>query len=117
MARARMARARAERKLRAIRSDCTRSELARRLLDACTTEVLLSFRSALWKQPMNKKTPEHLLADNVRWSRKRTATDPDYFRRLSALQAPEFLWIGCSDSRVPANVITGLQPGEVFVHR
>jgi carbonic anhydrase len=66
---------------------------------------------------MNKKTPEHLLAENVRWSRKRTAADPDYFRRLSALQAPEFLWIGCSDSRVPANVITGLQPGEVFVHR
>lgn len=66
---------------------------------------------------MHKKTPNELLAENVRWSRERTATDPDYFHRLSALQAPEFLWIGCSDSRVPANVITGLQPGEVFVHR
>jgi carbonic anhydrase len=43
--------------------------------------------------------------------------DPDYFERLSHLQTPEYMWIGCSDSRVPANVITGLQPGEVFVHR
>jgi carbonic anhydrase len=66
---------------------------------------------------MDKKTPDELLEENVRWSRERTATDPHYFSRLSALQAPEFFWIGCSDSRVPANVITGLQPGEVFVHR
>ena len=63
------------------------------------------------------KTPEALLRENVRWSGERTAADPGYFRRLSGLQAPEFLWIGCSDSRVPANVITGLEPGEVFVHR
>jgi carbonic anhydrase len=66
---------------------------------------------------MGRKTPDALLQENVRWSKERTAADPDYFRRLSALQAPEFLWIGCSDSRVPANVITGLEPGEVFVHR
>jgi len=66
---------------------------------------------------MNNKTPDDLLAANMRWSRERTAADPDYFLRLSALQAPEFLWIGCSDSRVSANVITGLEPGEVFVHR
>jgi len=66
---------------------------------------------------MNCKMPDDLLADNRRWAQERTTTDPGYFRRLSALQAPQFLWIGCSDSRVPANVITGLQPGEVFVHR
>src|SRR5260221_12763108 len=60
---------------------------------------------------------DHLLRRNVEWAAERTRSDPDYFRRLSALQAPEYLWIGCSDSRVPANVITGLQPGEVFVHR
>jgi carbonic anhydrase len=66
---------------------------------------------------MNKKTPDELLMENAKWSRERTATDPNYFRRLAALQTPEFLWIGCSDSRVPANVITGLEPGEVFVHR
>jgi carbonic anhydrase len=66
---------------------------------------------------MTRKAPRQLLQDNVRWARERIAADPDYFRRLSALQAPEFLWIGCSDSRVPANVITGLEPGEVFVHR
>jgi carbonic anhydrase len=66
---------------------------------------------------MPKKTPQDLLEANVRWSQERVAADPDYFRRLAALQAPQFLWIGCSDSRVPANVITGLEPGEVFVHR
>jgi carbonic anhydrase len=63
------------------------------------------------------KTPEDLLEANARWSQERVAADADYFRRLVALQAPEFFWIGCSDSRVPANVITGLEPGEVFVHR
>jgi carbonic anhydrase len=66
---------------------------------------------------MERKTPASLLAENVRWARERVAAAPDYFQRLSTLQAPEFLWIGCSDSRVPANVITGLEPGEVFVHR
>jgi len=58
-----------------------------------------------------------LLARNVEWARDRLREDPDYFARLSGLQHPEYLWIGCSDSRVPANVITGLAPGEVFVHR
>jgi carbonic anhydrase len=66
---------------------------------------------------MPKKTPDELLEANLRWSQERTAADADYFQRLVALQAPEFLWIGCSDSRVPANIITGLEPGEVFVHR
>ena len=66
---------------------------------------------------MHKKSPDELLEGNVRWSQERIAADPDYFPRLSALQSPEFLWIGCSDSRVPANVITGVEPGEVFVHR
>jgi carbonic anhydrase len=66
---------------------------------------------------MHKKNPNELLEANLKWSRERIAADPDYFHHLSALQAPEFLWIGCSDSRVPANVITGLEPGEIFVHR
>jgi carbonic anhydrase len=60
---------------------------------------------------------EALLEHNRRWARGKIEEDPDYFARLSALQRPEYLWIGCSDSRVPANVITGLEPGEVFVHR
>lgn len=58
-----------------------------------------------------------LLETNVRWAKGKCEQDPEYFKRLSALQHPEYLWIGCSDSRVPANVITGLEPGEVFVHR
>ena len=60
---------------------------------------------------------EHLFEQNRLWSEKIRAEDPDFFDRLSHLQSPEYLWIGCSDSRVPANQITGLQPGEVFVHR
>jgi len=62
-------------------------------------------------------TPSTLLSRNVAWARERIAADPNYFSRLAAQQSPQFLWIGCSDSRVPANVITGLDPGEVFVHR
>ena len=60
---------------------------------------------------------EELLATNQRWVSERLADDPEFFRRLSAVQTPDILWIGCSDSRVPANQITGLQPGEIFVHR
>ncbi len=60
---------------------------------------------------------EKLLQHNKTWAAEQVAADPDYFARLASIQRPEFLWIGCSDSRVPANVITGTQPGEVFVHR
>ena len=63
------------------------------------------------------KAYEKLLLENKAWAAERVQDDPDFFKRLSQLQAPEFLWIGCSDSRVPANEITGTQPGEIFVHR
>ena len=53
-----------------------------------------------------------LLARNAAWSKQRHAEEPDYFKRLAALQTPESFWIGYSDSRVPANVVTGLDPGE-----
>ena len=59
----------------------------------------------------------HLFDNNRDWVRGVLADDPDFFKNLALQQAPEFLWIGCSDSRVPANQITGLAPGEVFVHR
>lgn len=58
-----------------------------------------------------------LMRRNVEWAAERHSADPAYFTRLAALQAPEYFWIGCSDSRVPANVVAGLDPGEVFVHR
>lgn len=58
-----------------------------------------------------------LLANNRAWSSQRVADDPEFFSRLARQQAPRYLWIGCSDSRVPANEIVGLQSGEVFVHR
>jgi carbonic anhydrase len=54
---------------------------------------------------------------NAQWARERTEADPAYFERLAKQQTPELFWIGCSDSRVSANVIAGLDPGEVFVHR
>jgi len=54
---------------------------------------------------------------NREWSERMRAADPEFFQRLVTLQAPEYLWIGCSDSRVPANQIVGLLPGEIFVHR
>ncbi len=60
---------------------------------------------------------EKLLLENKAWAKEQIQSDPEFFKRLSALQAPEFLWIGCSDSRVPADKITGTQPGEIFVHR
>lgn len=60
---------------------------------------------------------EKLLADNKAWATEVKNEDPNYFERLAKLQTPEFLWIGCSDSRVPADKITGTQPGEIFVHR
>jgi carbonic anhydrase len=60
---------------------------------------------------------KELLDKNREWAAKVRAEDPQFFKRLSQLQAPKYLWIGCSDSRVPANQITGLEPGEVFVHR
>jgi len=60
---------------------------------------------------------QKLLLDNKTWAKDQVEGDPDFFKRLSSLQTPEFLWIGCSDSRVPADKITGTQPGEIFVHR
>jgi carbonic anhydrase len=60
---------------------------------------------------------EKLLLENRAWAAEMVSDDPDYFKRLADIQKPEFLWIGCSDSRVPANEITGTQPGEIFVHR
>lgn len=60
---------------------------------------------------------EKLLLENKAWAAEKVSKDPAYFERLSHIQTPEFLWIGCSDSRVPANEITGTQPGEIFVHR
>jgi carbonic anhydrase len=60
---------------------------------------------------------EDLLQNNKDWADRVRREDPGFFRRLSRQQAPKYLWIGCSDSRVPANQILGLDPGEVFVHR
>src|SRR5581483_9078785 len=59
----------------------------------------------------------HLFENNRRWAANMTQQDPEFFQRLSAQQSPQYLWIGCSDSRVPANQIVGLLPGEMFVHR
>lgn len=60
---------------------------------------------------------DHLLESNRQWAEQITAEQPDFFKQLARQQKPELLWIGCADSRVPANEIMGLMPGEVFVHR
>jgi carbonic anhydrase len=60
---------------------------------------------------------DHLKANNRKWAERKKSVDPSFFSRLAGQQAPEYLWIGCSDSRVPANEIVGLDPGELFVHR
>ncbi|HRD46804.1 MAG TPA: carbonic anhydrase [Caulobacter sp.] len=60
---------------------------------------------------------EDLKSNNRAWSIRKTEVDPEFFKRLENQQSPEYLWIGCSDSRVPANEIVGLDPGELFVHR
>jgi carbonic anhydrase len=59
----------------------------------------------------------HLFSNNRAWAAEMTRQDPDFFTRLARQQSPQYLWIGCADSRVPANQITGLLPGEMFVHR
>ncbi|MBA6251404.1 carbonate dehydratase [Colwellia sp. MB3u-55] len=60
---------------------------------------------------------QHLFDNNQQWAEKIKKADPDFFKRLSEQQKPKYLWIGCSDSRVPANELLGMSPGEVFVHR
>lgn len=63
------------------------------------------------------KALRHLFANNRAWAARIQAEDPEFFTKLTRQQAPQYFWIGCSDSRVPANQITGLLPGEMFVHR
>ena len=64
-----------------------------------------------------KKSYKKLLVNNKKWVSEQLEIDPQYFEKLANGQTPEYLWIGCSDSRVPANTITGTDPGEMFVHR
>jgi|TARA_E500000318_G_scaffold15281_1_gene15617 carbonic anhydrase len=66
---------------------------------------------------MNSEFYKSLIANNKKWVETKLASDPDFFKKLEKGQQPPILWIGCSDSRVPANEIIGAQPGEVFVHR
>jgi carbonic anhydrase len=79
------------------------------------TSALPLLRAADWRY--NAAMLDHLKANNRAWSERMVAADPGFFRRLEGQQAPKYLWIGCSDSRVPANQICGLDPGELFVHR
>jgi carbonic anhydrase len=68
-------------------------------------------------QNSKKLTPEQLFDNNRAWAQSIRSKDADFFKKLAAQQNPEYLWIGCSDSRVPANELLGLLPGELFVHR
>ncbi|OUR80184.1 carbonic anhydrase [Alphaproteobacteria bacterium 46_93_T64] len=64
-----------------------------------------------------KPSPEELFKRNIEWASSKLATDDKFFSKLNDIQTPNYLWIGCSDSRVPANEIVGMDPGELFVHR
>ncbi|ATE61369.1 carbonate dehydratase [Thauera sinica] len=80
--------------------------------------IFLTLDLAKWSEgEAGNENLVHLFDYNVAWSRQMQQIDPGFFEKLSHLQSPEYLWIGCSDSRVPANQIVGLLPGEVFVHR
>ena len=80
--------------------------------------MFLSLNLENWtEEEMRRENLSHLFDFNRAWARQMQEVDPDYFNKLAKLQTPELLWIGCSDSRVPANEIVGLLPGEVFVHR
>ncbi|WP_341646206.1 carbonate dehydratase [Thauera sp. SDU_THAU2] len=80
--------------------------------------IFLTLDLAQWsEEQVNNESLLHLFDYNQAWSRQMQQLDPSFFEKLSHLQSPDYLWIGCSDSRVPANQIVGLLPGEVFVHR
>ena len=66
---------------------------------------------------MGSNMLDHLKTNNRAWAQQKVSADAGFFKRLEGQQAPEYLWIGCADSRVPANEIMGLEPGQVFVHR
>src|ERR1700709_1635017 len=78
----------------------------------------MSDRKNMTDPTINTETPlAHLLEKNQAWAASMVAREADFFKKLEFQQSPEYLWIGCSDSRVPANELLGLAPGDVFVHR
>src|SRR5690606_13069202 len=89
--------------------------------DAASGAAVIQYRQADVR-PNFRRTSlmhslDHLFVQNRQWADAINAKDPEFFAKLAAQQSPEYLWIGCSDSRVPANEILGLLPGEIFVHR
>ena len=87
-----------------------------RVSDTLARDAILSPPTMMDPDPDNELY-QRIFENNRRWIAEKTASDPDFFKRLSREQTPEVLFIGCADSRVPANEIMGLEPGEVFVHR
>lgn len=88
------------------------------ILPAINNKLLLSLDLTTWSETQtDNENLFHLFDYNRSWAKQTTAMDADYFSKLAKLQSPEYLWIGCSDSRVPANQVVGLLPGELFVHR
>ncbi|CAN5542608.1 carbonate dehydratase [soil metagenome] len=84
---------------------------------ACRARAARASEAAIAAPDRGAAPLHHLFDSNRAWAADITRRDPEFFRRLSGQQAPQYLWIGCSDSRVPANEIVGLLPGELFVHR
>eukprot|EP01034_Spumella_vulgaris_P027277 gene27277-33972_t len=109
--------------------DLLGTEHVRQVRKDCASVILWTAEKATWmaagtseirRMLIGRELPapmQTLLANNREWAARMKREDPEFFTRLANQQNPKFLWIGCSDSRVPANQITGLDPGEVFVHR
>src|SRR5436309_15216481 len=97
-------------------SSVVRSDASTRLTGAITADGPAACGSGLLAL-IGRAMLDHLKANNRAWAARMEAAEPGFFRRLETQQTPEYLWIGCSDSRVPANQIVGLDPGEMFVHR
>ena len=79
--------------------------------------VVINDIESIRNQDVYLENLKKLMKNNIQWSKQIITTHPDFFEKLKNIQTPEYLWIGCSDSRVPANEIVGLKPGELFVHR
>lgn len=77
----------------------------------------VDFRYIIRKSESRMRELKTLFENNLKWIEKNTQNDPEYFLKMSKQQNPRYLWIGCSDSRIPANEVVGLEPGELFVHR
>jgi hypothetical protein len=96
---------------------CSNQQSERTALNSAFNLCILSLSHPAINEHHMENSYQKLLKNNRNWAKRNIAEDASFFKKLSAGQNPEYLWIGCSDSRVPSNEVTGTKPGELFVHR